>query len=171
MLNTILITIGVLLILYSVYIIKKDLLNDKLKEEQLSSIKENKDKYYEDKDETPNFNHLISRKSYNVDIDYDIYKPNADKSYEMYKKDKTDKTYNIEDKENKNLEFRREIVGSKDLNIKDKDYMSKNDRPSLSKEHKKIIELFNIGLTEEEIAKKLQKGIREVEITIKMYKS
>ena len=35
----------------------------------------------------------------------------------------------------------------------------------------KVIELKNIGLTNEEIAKKLGKGIREVDIILKMNKN
>ena len=40
---------------------------------------------------------------------------------------------------------------------------------SLNSFHENIIELKTIGLTNEEIAKKLNKGIREVEIVLKMY--
>lgn len=40
---------------------------------------------------------------------------------------------------------------------------------NLSSIHTKVIELKKIGLTNEEIAKKLNKGVREIEIILKMY--
>lgn len=40
---------------------------------------------------------------------------------------------------------------------------------SINSFHKKVIELFSLGLTNEEIAKKFNKGIREIDMIFKIY--
>ncbi len=77
------------------------------------------------------------------------------------------KIYNVQDrkKEKKNLtkeetkqQFKKDILG--------KPSKSEDSTKAL---YEKIIDLKNIGLSNEEIAKKLNKGIREVEIIMKMW--
>jgi hypothetical protein len=97
----------------------------------------------------------------------------------------------IEDKLKEYHRFTEEIAGSFDDIIKykldtidtkidntldnkilrDKDEKSNetDEALNLSSIHTKVIELKKIGLTNEEIAKKLNKGVREIEIILKMH--
>ncbi len=142
MLNIILNVIGVMLIIYSIYIIKKDLKDNEYKVEELSSIEKNTKKYYEHtEDIVSSFDKLVDLKLDKINFEDNFYQ----EKNQMYKEDE-----NIEPE-------------------KDMDQLETNSA-NLSEDKRKIIELLKLGLTSEEIAKKLKKGIREIDIVIKMYK-
>ncbi len=143
MLNNILYTIGVLLIIYAIYIIKKDISINKNKVDELSLIETNTKKYYQDTDNiVSSFEKLVDLKLESIQVNNDIVKDKIGVSDEIQKIEFGKKTTND--------------VKPKTIN--------------LNKDNKKIIELLDLGLTQEEISKKLNKGIREVDIIIKMHK-
>lgn len=141
MLNIILNIIGISLIIYSIYIIKKDIKDNKYRSEELYSIEKNTRKYYEDTED------IVSSFDKLVDLKLDTIKS------EEHRFQNKDQIY--EDSEE--TKFEKDINQSQIKNL------------NLNKESSKIIELVNLGLTSEEIAKKLKKGVREVDIVIKMH--
>lgn len=142
MLGFILNIIGIMLIIYSIFIIKKDLKDNEYKVEKLSSIEKNTKKYYEHTED------IVS--SFERLVDLKLDKINSE-NYLSQEKHQTNK-----ENETRKLEKDKEKLDTRDLN--------------LSEEKLKIIELLKLGLTSEEIAKKLKKGVREIDIVIKMYK-
>lgn len=60
-------------------------------------------------------------------------------------------------------------IDNKILRDEDEKSNETDETLNLSSIHTKVIELKKIGLTNEEIAKKLNKGVREIEIILKMY--
>lgn len=140
MLNIVLSLIGIVLIIYSIYIIKKDLLKDKIAVKELHSIEKNVKKHSNHTNEiTSDFNELVEAKIEKIDI----------KAKE------------------ENRTFKKENSGK---NKENQDFIISNDsNKKIDPIHKKILELLEIGLTKEEIAKKMNKGIREVEIILRMY--
>ncbi len=140
MLNISLSLIGIVLIIYSLFIIKKDLLKDETKFEKLNAIEENVKNHYNSTNEIIlSFNELVELKLEEINVDTKI---------------KTD-TPNIQTTDSIN----------KNKKVPEINNFNKKIDPT----HKKVMELLEIGLSEVEIAKRLNKGIREVEIIIKMY--
>lgn len=138
MLSITLNVIGIVLIIYSVYIIKKDFLREKIKFEESNIVKETMENNHNSTSKiTSDFNKLI---------DYKIKETN----YEAQR--------DIDLPEMKN-------ISDSNLNTTDIE-VNKEINPM----YEKVIDLLKVGLTKEEIAKKTNKGIREVEIIIKMYK-
>lgn len=133
--------VGLILIIYSIYVIRKDMNNQKTIVDDLNLIENRVKEYYNLTEEiVEDFDEIIDLK------------------LEMINKE--NKKKNKEELNN--------------LNDKFKSYID-NNSPTLPNEnlnlfHKKIIELEKIGLTKEEIAKKLNKGVREIEIILKMHK-
>ncbi len=133
MLNVLLNIIGITLVLYSIFIIKKDISMNKNDEEEIITNEylekeiDIKD-YYEFKDE--------------IVEDFDLL---MDSKVQLSK---------IEDKE-------IPIVQDQKTNLKD---------DKINPLHKNIMELQSIGLSNEEIAKKMGRGVREIDIILKIYK-
>ncbi|MBU5426560.1 hypothetical protein KQI41_09105 [Tissierella pigra] len=140
MLNIILNIIGLILVIFSIYLIFKDIRKQNKLVNNLDSIENKLKEYYKLTEEIAgNFDDIIE-----------------------YKLDAIDNKINnkiLKDIKNKDIE---------DKNIKVEDNES-NEISNIIPIHKKVIELKEIGLTKEEIAKKLNKGIREIEIILKIY--
>lgn len=140
MLNIILNGIGILLILYSVLTIKRDLSKEKSSIKDLDEIQERVKEYYNLTEEIiENFDEII------------------DSKIEILNKDS---------KEIKELQ-----PYTKDSNMNNLVYDNNTNVDSINfvPLYKKVLELNSIGLTKEEIAKRLNKGVREVEIILKMH--
>lgn len=132
MISIILNTIGSILIIYSIYIIRKDLVNNKNNNDNLNSIEERVKEYYNlTENMVEEFSEVIHSK---LEI---INTENVQRVERQL--------YNIEEDSLNNF--------------------------NINPIHSKIIELEGIGLTKEEIARKLNKGIREIEIILKMYEN
>lgn len=144
MLNNILSAIGILLIVYSIYIIKKDIVDNKNKVEELLLIEKKTKQYYEYTDDiVSSFDKLVDLKLEKIDVNnYDVIEKQED--FHIESDDQTLEK-SISNERNPKLE-------------------------NLSQENKKIIDLLDVGLTQEEIAKKLNKGVREIDIISKMYR-
>lgn len=143
MLSITLNVIGIVLIIYSVYIIKKDFLRERIKFEESNIVKETMENNHNSTSKiTSDFNKLI---------DYKIKETN----YEAKRDIDLPEMKNINDSN----------LNDSNLNTTDIE-VNKEINPM----YEKVIDLLKIGLTKEEIAKKTNKGIREVEIIIKMYK-
>lgn len=140
MLNIILNIIGLILVIFSIYLIFRDIRKQNKLVSDLDSIENKLKEYYNFTEEiAENFDDIIE-----------------------YKLDTIDNKINnkiLKDIKNKDIE---------DKNIKVEDNES-NEISNIIPIHKKVIELKEIGLTKEEIAKKLNKGIREIEIILKIY--
>lgn len=134
MLNYILFVIGLILIGFSIIIIRKDLKKSEIELEEINRIEKNVKEYYKLTEEMIEiFDDVINNK---------IEEINAQK-----------------------MNFINSIEKNRDENknyINDKDYYNIIE---------KILELQDIGLSTEEIARKLNMGIREIEIILKMYRS
>lgn len=138
MLNIILNTVGIVLIIYSIYIIKKDTNKENNVINELDLIEGRVQEYYNLTEEIiENFDEII------------------DSKLDMLNKD------------NKNLS---KFQPSNENNLVNSLINPVNSNiDSVNSFHKKIIELNSIGLTKEEIAKKLNKGIREIDMVLKIY--
>jgi GTPase involved in cell partitioning and DNA repair len=140
MLSIVLNIIGIILVLYSVYVINKDISKKKVLVDDLNLIEERVKEYY--------------KLTENIVEDFDGI---------------MESKLEIIDR-NKAAENNEQLIPE---NIMEKfivnDNRKINDKESSNSIYEKIIELKTIGLTNEEIAKKLNKGIREVEIVFKMY--
>ena len=140
MLSIVLNVIGIILVLYSVYVINKDISKKKVLVDDLNLIEERVKEYY--------------KLTENIVEDFDGI---------------MESKLEIIDR-NKAAENNEQLIPE---NIMEKfivnDNRKINDKESSNSIYEKIIELKTIGLTNEEIAKKLNKGIREVEIVFKMY--
>ena len=66
-------------------------------------------------------------------------------------------------------EINNRFLKGKEIKDKDMEDSKTDEIQNLAPIHRKVIELREIGLTKEEIAKKLNKGIREIEIILKIY--
>lgn len=144
MLSNILNIVGLLLIICSIYIISKDLKNNEEKKDELRSVEENIKQYYKyTKDIVSDFEKLIDLKLRDIESNNENIE---------------EKNYTPANTNEKKVE-------------KEKIYQTKSNTQNDNEDTKKIMELLEIGLTEEEIAKKLGKGIREVDIIIKMHKN
>lgn len=140
MINIALNIIGLILIIYSIFIIRKDFLTRETAINDLSSMEERMKEHYNLTEEiVEEFDEIIHSK--------------LEKIYKENDKFHNNKLYNLNINENNSI---------------DKDNLN-NTNANLNLFHNKIIELRKIGLTNEEIAKKLNKGIREIEIILKMY--
>lgn len=138
MLNIILNTVGIVLIIYSIYIIKKDTNKENNVINELDLIEGRVQEYYNLTEEIiENFDGII------------------DSKLDMLNKD------------NKNLS---KIHPSNENNLVNSliNPVNSNIDP-VNSFHNKIIELNSVGLTKEEIAKKLNKGIREIDMVLKIY--
>lgn len=134
--------IGLILIIYSISIIKKDLSNKEKTKDDLSLMEKRIKEYYNLTEEiVEEFDEIIDSKLEMIYKENDIINTNPSKIHNTNSEEDTPLTNN---KVNNN---------NKDTNLF----------------YNKVIELKRIGLTNEEIAKKLNKGIREVEIILKMY--
>lgn len=140
MLSIVLNIIGIILVLYSVYVINKDISKKKVLVDDLNLIEERVKEYY--------------KLTENIVEDFDGI---------------MESKLEIIDR-NKAAENNEQLIPE---NIMEKfivnDNRKINDKESSNSIYEKIMELKTIGLTNEEIAKKLNKGIREVEIVFKMY--
>lgn len=142
MLSIVLNIIGITLVLYSIYVIRKDIAEKRISEEKLVELEEIKKEYYEyTKDSIEDFEFIIDSKTQISDLSNN----QSGKESEINKTNK---------KTNSIIKDERVIPESNHINPL----------------HKKIIELESIGLTNEEIAKKLGRGIREIDIVLKIYK-
>lgn len=143
MLIVVLNIIGILLILYSIYIIKKDISKDNIGVEDLTSVEERINEYYQQtRSIIGEFDELMETKLEMIDT----------------------KTI-VNDKN------QLETTNDRQSNTIINDTKIVSDNENLNPSYGKVIDLKTIGLTNEEIAKKLNKGIREIEIILKMYKS
>ncbi|MDR7856240.1 DUF6115 domain-containing protein [Tissierella sp.] len=144
MLNLIINIIGIVLIIISIYIIRKDLQKEKNKIDDFNLIEDKVKEYYNlTEDIVDNFDEIVDTKLDRLN--------NSIISNNNVQINNNPSTY-IETNTNIGLfnTLNSEII---------------QDNPF----HKKIIELSSIGLTVEEIAKKLNKGVYEIEIVLKMY--
>lgn len=138
MLDILLNVIGIVLIIYSLYIIKKDNKKEYDVINELDLIEGRVKEYYNLTEEIiENFDGII------------------DSKLEILNKD--NKETNKDEFLNQNDDIDNNIINNINLD------------ESMNFSHKKIIELNSIGLTKEEIAKKLNKGIREIDMVLKMY--
>lgn len=157
--------VGIIFIIYAIYFIKKEdrtISKTEIKTEvnktveDLTLIEERVKEYYNlTEDIVEEFDKLIDYKLESIKVDQEnnlnsINDTNiiSDKKI-IYQKDAIDQ-YN---KENAIINIEKE-----------------NNQPKITTYHKKILELYKIGLTNEEIAKSLNKGIREIETVLSMYK-
>lgn len=135
-------TVGLILIIYSIYVIRKDMKSQKTVVDDLNLIEKRVKEYYNLTEEiVEGFDEIIDSK---LEM---INKEN--------KKNNKEELSNLDDKFNNSIDNNSPTFHNENLNLF----------------HKKIIELEKIGLTKEEIAKKLNKGVREIEIILKMYKN
>jgi hypothetical protein len=142
MLSIVLNIIGIILILYSIYVINKDISKKKILGDELNLVEERVKEYYKlTEDIVEDFDGIMESK------------------LEMIDRDKTAEN---------NKQLITETIMEKSI-INDNRKINNKEISNFT--HEKIIELKTIGLTNEEIAKKLNKGIREVEIVLKMYKN
>lgn len=140
MINIALNIIGSILIIYSIFIIRRDLSTREKAINDLSSMEERMKEYYNLTEEiVEEFDEIIHSK--------------LEKIYKENDKFHNNKLYNLSINENNSI---------------DKDNLN-NTNTNLNLFHNKVIELRKVGLTNEEIAKKLNKGVREIEIILKMY--
>ena len=148
MLNILLSIIGIILVIYSIIIIKKDIatkqdfeeniINKDFLEQSIGNLKE-----YQFNDE-------------NVEV-FDLLMDNKIQLSNI-KQNETNNESKVEKPYNKTIAIVQDnIINSKDDGI--------------SPLHKKIMELESIGLNNEEIAKKLGRGVREIDIILKIYKN
>lgn len=138
MLNIILNTVGIVLIIYSIYIIKKDTNKENNVINELDLIEGRVQEYYNLTEEIiENFDEII------------------DSKLDMLNKDNKNLSKFQPSNENNLV---NSLINPVNSNIDSVNYF-----------HKKIIELNSIGLTKEEIAKKLNKGIREIDMVLKIY--
>ncbi|SHE32424.1 hypothetical protein SAMN02745784_00356 [Tissierella praeacuta DSM 18095] len=132
MISIILNTIGSILIIYSIYIIRKDLVNNKINNDNLNSIEERVKEYY-------------------------------------------NLTENMVEEFSEVIHSKLEIINTENVQSVERQLYNKEEDSlnnfNINPIHSKIIELEGIGLTKEEIARKLNKGIREIEIILKMYEN
>ena len=136
MLNIILNIIGLILVIFSIYLIFRDIRKQNKLVNDLDSIENKLKEYYNLTEEiAENFDDII---------EYKLDTINNKISKDIKNKDIEDKNIKVEDNES-------------------------NEISNIIPIHKKVIELKEIGLTKEEIAKKLNKGIREIEIILKIY--
>ena len=130
MISIILNTIGSILIIYSIYIIRKDLVNNKINNDNLNSIEERVKEYY-------------------------------------------NLTENMVEEFSEVIHSKLEIINTENVQSVERQLYNKEEDSlnnfNINPIHSKIIE--GIGLTKEEIARKLNKGIREIEIILKMYEN
>lgn len=134
MISIILSTIGTILIICSIYTIRKDLINNKSIVNDLNLIEKRVKEYYDlTKKRVEEIDEIIDSKLEIINIEN---KNNSDKQL-----------YNVD-----------ESISNDNL-----------DNLNANLLHNKIIELAKLGLTKEEIARKLNKGIREIEIILKIH--
>lgn len=142
MLNLVLNIIGIILVSYSIIIIRKDISRKKIDERKLMGSRELENESYQlTEDFIEDFGQIIHNKVQKSDlaiaqnkIELDIIKSNENIS----------------------------------PIIKEKEVTSQSNH--INPLHKKIVELKSIGLTNEEIARKLGRGVREIDIILKLYK-
>lgn len=148
MLNIILNIIGITLVLYSIFIIRRDIsmkIDDKEKRYSRGYLEED-----------------------TFEKDLYLYKKEVLEDFDLIMDGKI-KSPNIVDQEIEN-EVKTKNIDKKSIAIiQEKEISSQDD--SISPLHKKIIELESIGLNNEEIAKKMGRGVREIDIVLKIYKN
>lgn len=146
MLNIILNIIGITLVLYSIYIIKRDM---------------SKKKVIEAKKPTKPYDEPMD------DLVKEYYESigQVSEDFDFIMDDKI-QALNYEDIDSQE-ESEEKIM---DINpiIKDERTIAKDEH--INPLHKKIMELEYIGLSNEEIAKKLGRSIREIDIVLKVHK-
>lgn len=147
MLNIILNIIGITLVLYSIFIIKRD----------ISIKKEVKEKT----DTRGNFEEDTDEK------DFYLYKDEVIEDFDLLMNSKIQLS-TIEDKEI-DIKVENNSLNKKSIAIIQEQGINSQD-DSISPLHKKIMELESIGLNNEEIAKKMGRGVREIDIVLKIYK-
>lgn len=140
MLSLVLNIIGIILVLYSIIIIKKD----------ISMIKDDKNNIID--------NDLFKEEIFDEEIleNFEVLMDSKIQSSEVKNKQVTSETMT-------NQLNKQTMAIIKDHRISGKD-------DNINPLHKKIIELESIGLNNEEIAKKMGKGVREIDIILKIYK-
>ena len=145
MLNLIINIIGIVLIIISIYIIRKDLQKENDKIDDFNLIEDKVKEYYNlAEDIVDNFDEIVDSKLSMLNTS--IVRNNN--------------STQVNNNPSTNIDTSNNIGLFNTLNT---DIIQ--DNPF----HKKIIELRSIGLTVEEIAKKLNKGVYEIEIVLKMY--
>ncbi|MFA5575834.1 MAG: hypothetical protein WCZ27_03630 [Tissierellaceae bacterium] len=132
--------IGLILIMLSLFMIAKDMKRDKLNVEGLNKVEEDIKEYYRMTEEIiENFDQIIDGKLELID------KINH----------KDNKYHNLQD---------QTIAKKPESNVK-----APIDENQEDAYIKKIIDLRSIGLTREEIARKLNKGVREIDMILKIH--
>lgn len=140
MLNITLNLIGIVLITYSIYVIRKDF--------------------------SRKVNVTTNHESNNNEEILSVFNELVEFKLEKIKEEDNSELKN----EAKGQAKHREIEDLNKNSIRKKPLEPKAPKTMLDPTHGKIIELLEIGLTKEEIAKKLNKGIREIEIIIKLHR-
>lgn len=140
MLSILLNITGIVLIIISIYVIKKDLSKYDVLLRDLNLIEDQVREY-----------HSLTEKS--IEDFHDIIESKLD-------------ILEGENQHNDNIINENRISNNSII----KDEIDKFEPLNLDPTNKKIIELSSIGLTNEEIAKRLKKGKREIEIILKLYK-
>ena len=155
MLTTVLLIIGILLVVYSISTIKKDLLKDKSIVEDLSLVESKIKDYYDLTEETIlDFDKLIDGK---LDI---INKERNDFKEKDIDYLRASNYSNVGEQTDKGID---DTLDSKLDHIP-------NIKPEIiNSMHKKIFDLNDLGLTKIEIAKTLNKGVREIDIVLNIY--
>lgn len=139
MLSKILNIFGLVLVIYAINIIKKDLSNKKSIVNDLDIIEDRVKKYY-----------LLTEKS--IENFHEIIDDKLEIINNKNIEDPIDNTSDLSPNNNS-----MNISGSDSVKL------------ALNPFHSKILELSSIGLTNDEIAKKLNKGKKEIEIILKIY--
>ena len=147
MLNIILNIIGITLVLYSIFIIKRDI-----------SIK----KGLKEKADTRGYFEEDTNEK-----DFYLYKDEVIEDFDLLMDSKIQLS-SIGDKE-KDIEVENNSFNKNSIAIIQEQGINFQD-DSISPLHKKIMELESIGLNNEEIAKKMGRGVREIDIVLKIYK-
>lgn len=149
MLGTLLTIIGIAIIFVSLILIRTQ------NESEIKMYNEIVYKHKEIKEYTHTMENIIDNLDYMID---DFFSKVDSFEKKLIHKDK-DTSYNRYNKEDSNLED-KELSSSYELKTKDN-----NDMKS------KILHYDSIGMKPSEIAKEMGKGVREVEILLKMYKN
>lgn len=145
MVNLIVNIIGILLIIISIYFIRKDLKYDNNVIDEINLIEDRVKEYYNLTEEiVESFDEIVDAK------------------LTMLNKNKANK--------NKDIQVNNPTPVYEESNTKiDLFNITDTERNISNSFHKKVLELNSIGLSTKEIAKKLNKGVYEIDIVLKMY--
>lgn len=158
--------IGIIFIIYAIYFIKKENKNipkiEEIKEtskvvEDLILIEERVKEYYNlTEDIVEEFDKIIDNKLESIKIEQE---------------NNIDSINDIDIIPSKNIFYQKDAAEqyNKQNAIIDINKEKEENQLKVTTYPKKILELKKLGLTDQEIAKSLNKGVREIEIVLKMY--